>query len=232
MSYNLRSRGPLPHEGSPEQEEEVVEEENASEWEEESDSESDAVEDDPFYEPYLENEQFMNIARIVRYELVRNYGEPGGDAEDEEFEEEDDVSVVNTRVVPASEADSPPPPPPSAGAAFDVAPAERSEQEFPNDPMKLNPADFEGLPRYRLAFLCVRHFEWTGIRNIAVASTIPNEALMRALCQIPRGGAVADCSICSYPLWDSLETKCCSQPLCIHCVNRCAECPYCRAKDF
>ncbi len=154
---------------------------------------------------------------------MRSYEEHDEDYDDESDEE---PVVVNTRVVPESEAVSSPPIEPT------VQQETVKEGEEATDPTKLSPADFEGLPRYRLAFLCVRHFEWTGIRNIAVASTIPNEALMRALCQIPRGGAVADCSICSYPLWDSLETRCCGQQLCIHCVNRCAECPYCRVKDF
>jgi hypothetical protein len=217
---------------SPEEEVDNEENEDEGDWEDETEEDEDSdlindgpIEDDPFYTQYLHDRQLMDIGRIVRYELVRNYGEPGDS--DEDSEEEPERVPVNTRVVPESEEEVIPPPPPVV-----VAAAPHNEQVVATDPTKLSPVDFEGLPRYRLAFLCVRHFEWTGIRNIAVASTISNEALMRALCQIPRGRAVADCSICSYPLWDSLETKCCSQSLCIHCVNRCAECPYCRAAEY
>ncbi len=64
MSYNLRSRGSLPSEGSPELDPEVDEELELYSASEES--ESDAIEDDPFYQPYLENEQIMNIGRILR----------------------------------------------------------------------------------------------------------------------------------------------------------------------
>ena len=202
---------------------EVPREAEETDWDDDT---VDAIEDDPFYEPYLENEQLMNIGRILRYELGRT--EEGIYMAEEEEEEDSDSEgpPVNTRVVPESES-LPPAPPSSSPASVST-----EEGAVAQDPDKLSPADFEGLPRYRLAFMCVRYFEWTGIRNIATASSIPNEVLMRALCQIPRGRVVPDCAICSYPLWDALETKCCSQPLCIHCVNRCAECPYCRPAEY
>lgn len=192
----------------------------------ETESESDAIEDDPFYGPYLENEMLMNVARIVRYECGRSWLNDDNGFDDESSSEAS--SVENTRVVPESEVEVLPPPPPVATLTTE-APLALVEQ---TDPNLLGPSDFEGLPRYRLAFMCVRYFEFTGVRNIAVASSISNEVLMRALCKIPRGRVVPDCSICSYPLWDSLETRCCGQSLCIHCVNRCAECPYCRAAEY
>lgn len=216
MSYNLRSRDPDLN---------SYEEDPQREYESDlgdDESESDAIEDDPFYEPYLEDEHLMNIGRILRYELGRT-------GEDVYFGEEEDASTPpeNTRVVPESESNThvivPPLPPP---------PPLPVEEDAPTHPDRLCAMDFEGLPRYRLSFMCVRYFEWTGIRNIATASSISNDALVRALCQIPRGRAVPDCAICSYPLWDALDTKCCSQPLCIHCVNRCAECPYCRSTEY
>lgn len=191
----------------------------------ETESESDAIEDDPFYGPYLENEMLMNVARIVRYECGRSWLNDDNGFDDESSSEAS--SVENTRVVPESEVEVLPPPPPVATLSTEAPLA--LEQ---TDPNLLGPSDFEGLPRYRLAFMCVRYFEFTGIRNIAVASSISNELLMRALCKIPRGRVVPDCSICSYPLWDSLETRCCGQALCIHCVNRCVECPYCRAAEY
>lgn len=217
--YNLRSHGEVPPN--------EIELDNNDDDSTDADdvSESDAIEDDPFYEPYLENETLMNIGRIVRYELARNDEDlVVGEYEYDESEPEDEAPV-NTRVVPESESLPPPPPVP-------VVSEPEQQQQQPLDPSLLGPNDFEGLPRYRLAFMCVRYFEFTGIRNIAVASSIPNEQLVRALCQIPRGRVVPDCSICSYPLWDGLQTKCCGQSLCIHCVNRCAECPYCRAAEY
>lgn len=214
--YHLRSAGMVEADGETEP---SVEEEEEDEYE--TESESGAIEDDPFYEPYLQNEMLMNIARIVRYETERASSEVDVYM-DEDDEESEDEPVENTRVVPASESVPP-------VVNDEEAPQTTHHQ---TDPNLLGPTDFEGLPRYRLAFLCVRYFELTGIRNIAVASSISNELLMRALCQIPRGRVVPDCSICSYPLWDSLETRCCEQSLCIHCVNRCAECPYCRAVEY
>lgn len=187
----------------------------------ESEFESDAIEDDPFYDPYLANENLMNIGRIIRYEISRVDTTGWNEGVDDDDDNDDEEVPVNTRVVPESESLPPPPPP------IDVTSVETVQ-----DPNKLGLTDFEGLPRYRLSFMCVRYFEWTGIRNIATASSITNDALMRALCQIPRDRVVPDCAICSYPLWDSLETKCCSQSLCIHCVNRCLECPYCRSVDY
>ncbi len=228
MVYNLRSHGALPTEGAPEEEDVQAEIDEGDEWEDEDDdddNDDDTVENDPFYQPYLQNENLMSLGRILRYELDRMEHLLLTDLGEDEDEEED-PPVENTRVVPESEVSLPqtealvvetPPVPPTTSLS---------------DPDKLSLADFEGLPRYRLAFMCVRYFEWTGIRNIATASSISNDALMRALCQIPRGRVVPDCAICSYPLWDALETKCCSQPLCIHCVNRCAECPYCRSAEY
>lgn len=191
----------------------------------ETESDSDAIEDDPFYEPYLENEMLMNVARIVRYETERAQTEVEVYMDDES--ESSEGPVENTRVVPVSEEEHLPPPPPVVANV--VSEALAVEQ---TDPNLLGPNDFEGIPRYRLSFLCVRYFEFTQIRNIAVASSISNEVLMRALCQIPRGRAVPDCLICSYPLWDSLQTMCCGQSLCIHCVNRCTDCPYCRSGKY
>jgi hypothetical protein len=220
-SYNLRSQGSVEVDGETES--------SVEEDEYETESESDAIEDDPFYEPYLQNEMLMNVARIVRYECGRSWLNDynGFIVEDDESSE---GPVENTRVVPESEVELPPPPPPVAASMPVEAPPMAVEEQA--DPNLLGPSDFEGLPRYRLAFMCVRYFEFTGIRNIAVASSISNELLMRALCKIPRGRVVPDCSICSYPLWDSLTTKCCGQSLCIHCVNRCVECPYCRAIEY
>ena len=221
MSYNLRSREDVRIEASP-----PPTEADETGWDEsvsdsDSESDSDAIEDDPFYEPYLANENLMNIGRIIRYELERT-SYFGGDDEDEE-EEDSTTPLGNTRVVPESESLLP------TGNFVEVVVPPPPVDDAPD---RLCAMDFEGLPRYRLSFMCVRYFEWTGIRNIATASSISNDALMRALCQIPRGRVVPDCAICSYPLWDALDTKCCSQPLCIHCVNRCAECPYCRSSDY
>jgi hypothetical protein len=219
-NYNLRSQGPIEVVNEPEHEEE--------ESLYETESESDAIEDDPFYGPYLQNEMLMNVARIVRYECARSWL----NSDDNDFDDElssEESSVENTRVVPESEVEVLPPPPPVADVQESAEAPVVMEQ---TDPNLLGPNDFEGLPRYRLAFMCVRYFEFTGIRNIAVASSISNELLLRALCKIPRGRVVPDCLICSYPLWDSLETRCCGQALCIHCVNRCAECPYCRAAEY
>ena len=227
MSYNLRSRDPdlnsyeedvrneVPRESERDLDDDLLSE---------SDSDSDAIEDDPFYEPYLEDENLMNIGRILRYELGRTEEAVyfGGEEEDASTPPE------NTRVVPASESL----PPGNPLETVQLPLVEEPPTTPALDPDRLCPVDFEGLPRYRLSFMCVRYFEWTGIRNIATASSISNDALMRALCQIPRGRVVPDCSICSYPLWDALDTKCCSQPLCIHCVNRCAECPYCRSSEY
>lgn len=227
LRSHLRSHGELP----PPDEIELDDNNNDDDSTDTDDvSESDAIEDDPFYEPYLENETLMNIGRIVRYELVRHEGGGGiggdfGDYDDES--DNDDEPPVNTRVVSESESLPPPPPVPVVSE-----PEEQCSSHLSSDPTLLGPNDFEGLPRYRMAFMCVRYFEFTGIRNIAVASSIPNEQLVRALCQIPRGRVVPDCSICSYPLWDGLQTRCCGQSLCIHCVNRCAECPYCRAAEY
>jgi hypothetical protein len=214
-NYNLRSREP---------EEEKMETGDDDSDSYETESESDAIEDDPFYGPYLQNEMLMNVARIVRYECGRSW--LNDDNLEDDYDESSEEPVENTRVVPVSESELPPPPPPVTNVPEVV------EVQQTTDPNLLGPNDFEGLPRYRLSFLCVRYFECTQIRNIAVASSISNEQLMRALCKIPRGHAVPDCSICSYPLWDFLTTKCCGQSLCIHCVNRCAECPYCRAVEY
>ncbi len=222
--YNLRSEGPVEVDGETESAVSVEEEEESTY---ETESESDAIEDDPFYGPYLQNEMLMNVARIVRYECARSWLNSGDDDDFVDDESSEEEPVENTRVVPESESELPPPPPPVSSM-----PVESAVVVEQTDPNLLGPNDFEGLPRYRLAFMCVRYFEFTGIRNIAVASSISNELLLRALCKIPRGRVVPDCSICSYPLWDSLETRCCGQSLCIHCVNRCAECPYCRAAEY
>lgn len=225
--YNLRSSQ---QQQQPEEEPELDDElDDDDESSYETESESDAIEDDPFYEPYLQNEMLMNVARIVRFECERALAVENDFILAEEDDESSEGSVENTRVVPESESELLPPPPPLV-SSMPVEPAVVVLEQ--TDPNLLGPNDFEGLPRYRLAFMCVRYFEFTGIRNIAVASSISNELLLRALCKIPRGRVVPDCSICSYPLWDSLDTRCCGQSMCIHCVNRCAECPYCRAAEY
>lgn len=210
MSYHLRSRGAPPVQPP-------LEDDDDDENMDESSDSTYGVEGDAFYAPYLGDEMLMNIARIVRYETDRALMNANlvEDEESDEASDDDEAEQVETRVVPASEEIPP--------VVVDPLPA--IEQP---DPTLLGPDDFLGIPRYRLAFMCVRYFEWTGIRNIEIASSISNEALMRALCHIPRGRVVQDCSICSFPLWDVSETACCKQQLCIHCVYRCKECPFCR----
>lgn len=231
MAYNLRSRGPVedvpdevPDDGDDDNE--MVEDVD-NDNDDASDDGSD-VESDPFYGPFLNNELLMNIGRIMRYEISRNievhFDDDNDDNDDDE--DEDASPPPSTRVVPEGDEvveDVPvlPPNPPPAP----------TDPTVPTDPTKLTSVDFDGLPRYRLTLLAVRHFEHTGIRNVYTASSLRNADLLARLCQIPRGVAVPDCSICSFPLWDFTKLRCCGNDLCVHCMYRCQECPYCRSTD-
>lgn len=234
MAYNLRSRGPVEDDVEDDVDDDDYMDDEASDSEGEAldsdgDGEGSDVESDPFYGPFLENELLMNIGRIMRYELSRNIEvhfhqmEGGGDDS-----EGDELPPPSTRVVPPSEE----------GAGLELAQGEEAVQvpTLPpppplSDATNLSASDFDGLPRYRLALLAVRHFEHTGIRNVYTASSMPNADLLARLCQIPRGVAVSDCSICSFPMWDFTTLRCCGNDLCVHCMYRCQECPYCRSTD-
>jgi hypothetical protein len=226
MAYNLRSRGPV------EEVEEVDADMSEEEGTDEGSEEGSDVESDPFYGPFLENELLMNIGRIMRYELSRNievhFHQVQEDEEDED-EDEDEPPPPSTRVAPDDDEllppDVPPPPVPASPTTTTTGAVDAM------DPTKLTVADFEGLARYRLTLIAVRHFEHTGIRNVYIASSMPNAELLARLCQIPRGVAAEDCSICNFPLWDSTKLRCCGNNLCVHCMYRCTECPFCRSND-
>jgi hypothetical protein len=227
MAYNLRSRGPVEDvpDNMSEEEEDVDGSEDVSE-------EGSDVESDPFYGPFLENELLMNIGRIMRYELSRNIEVHIHQVQEDE-EDEDEPPPPTTRVAPEDDEspllappDVPPPPVP-------VSTTTTTTTDVVNvtDPTKLSAGDFEGLARYRLVLIAIRHFEHTGIRNVYTASSMPTAELITRLCQIPRGVAAEDCSICSFPLWDSTKLRCCGNNLCVHCMYRCTECPYCRSTE-
>jgi hypothetical protein len=227
MAYNLRSRGPV--EDVPE-DLDMSDDEGTEGSDEEGSEEGSDVESDPFYGPFLENELLMNIGRIMRYELSRNIEVHFHQVQaDEDEDGDDDEPPPTTRVAPDEELptddvppllpDVPPPPVP--------VPVEAEAC----DSTKLSASDFEGLARYRLTLIAVRHFEHTGIRNVYIASSMPNAELLARLCQIPRGVAAEDCSICNFPLWDFTKLRCCGNNLCVHCMYRCTECPYCRSTD-
>ena len=242
MAYNLRSRGPVedvPDDDGPDNNELDMESEGGDEESDEDDDDDDEegsdVESDPFYGPFLENELLMNIGRIMRYELSRNI-EVHFHAAGQEDDDDDAEPPPSTRVVPEGEdvedvAVVAATPAVQANPVPPSLPPPPLPEPVPTDPTKLTENDFDGLPRYRLALLAVRHFEHTGIRNVYTASSMPNADLLARLCQIPRGVAVNDCSICSFPMWDFTKLRCCGNDLCVHCMYRCQECPYCRSMD-
>lgn len=231
MAYNLRSRGPVEdvEDVDDHMDDEALDSDGDSDGgsDGDGDEEGSDVESDPFYGPFLENELLMNIGRIMRYELSRNIEVHFHQAEEGSDEDEDEPPPPSTRVVPPSEEEAdevvqvPTVPPPPLPPATPIV----------SDATKLSASDFDGLPRYRLALLAVRHFEHTGIRNVYTASSMPNAELLARLCQIPRGVAASDCSICSFPMWDFTKLRCCGNDLCVHCMYRCQECPYCRSTD-